>query len=67
MLLAGQIDAAWICGYPYVRHRDEFALLAVPICAGTALPVLLIGRPAGDEGSLADLRGENTCLLRPEL
>jgi ABC-type nitrate/sulfonate/bicarbonate transport system substrate-binding protein len=27
MLLAGQIDAAWICGYPYVRHRDDFALL----------------------------------------
>ena len=37
MLLAGQIDAAWICGYPYVRHRDDFALLAVPIWRGQPL------------------------------
>ena len=48
MLLAGQIDAAWICGYPYVRHRDDFALLAVPIWRGQPLyQSYLIGRPTG--------------------
>jgi hypothetical protein len=67
MLLAGQIDAAWICGYPYVRHRDDFALLAVPVWRGRALyQSYLIGRPAGDEGSLADLRGEIHAFSDPD-
>ena len=30
LLLAEQIDAAWICGYPYVRYRPYMKLLAVP-------------------------------------
>jgi len=30
LLLSGQIDAAWICGYPFVQYRPELALLAVP-------------------------------------
>ena len=67
MLLAGQIDAAWICGYPYVRHRDDFALLAVPIWRGQPLyQSYLIGRPTGDEGSLADLRGEIHAFSDPD-
>lgn len=31
LLFAGQITAAWICGYPYVRHRAQLKLLAVPL------------------------------------
>jgi len=31
MLLRGQLDAAWVCGYPYVRHRDRLQLVAVPL------------------------------------
>lgn len=30
LLFAGQLDAAWICGYPYVRHQAELNLLVVP-------------------------------------
>ena len=30
LLLAEKLDAAWICGYPYVRYRDRMRLLAVP-------------------------------------
>jgi phosphonate transport system substrate-binding protein len=29
MLLTGQLDAAWICGFPYVQYR--LALVAVPL------------------------------------
>ena len=31
LLFAGQINAAWICGYPYVRHQAKLRLLAVPL------------------------------------
>ncbi len=30
LLLRGQLELAWICGYPYVQHRAELALIAVP-------------------------------------
>jgi phosphonate transport system substrate-binding protein len=31
MLLSGQLDAAWICDFPYVQHQDRLTLLAVPL------------------------------------
>jgi phosphonate transport system substrate-binding protein len=31
MLLSGQLDAAWICGFPYVQYPDQLALVAVPL------------------------------------
>lgn len=31
LLFSKQIDAAWICGYPYVRHQTQLRLLAVPM------------------------------------
>ena len=34
LLLSGQLDAAWICGYPYIQYRDRLSLLAVPIWRG---------------------------------
>ncbi len=37
LLLAGQLDAAWICGYPYVQHRDRLALVVVPVWRGAPL------------------------------
>src|SRR3984893_3906979 len=30
MLLSGQLDAAWICDFPYVHYQDRRTLLAVP-------------------------------------
>ncbi|NEX22173.1 PhnD/SsuA/transferrin family substrate-binding protein [Thiorhodococcus mannitoliphagus] len=30
LLLRGGLDLAWICGYPYVQHRRELSLIAVP-------------------------------------
>jgi phosphonate transport system substrate-binding protein len=37
LLLAGQVDAAWICGYPYVQYRGQLELLAVPVWQGMPL------------------------------
>jgi len=31
LLISGWLDAAWICGYPYVAHQQELILLAVPV------------------------------------
>ena len=31
LLVSGQLDAAWICGYPFVAHRSELQLVAVPL------------------------------------
>ncbi|MEY6430853.1 phosphate/phosphite/phosphonate ABC transporter substrate-binding protein [Thioalkalicoccus limnaeus] len=34
LLLTGRLDLAWICGYPYIQHRDRLPLLAVPYFQG---------------------------------
>ncbi len=31
LLFSDQLDAAWICGYPYVRQQQQLQLLAVPV------------------------------------
>lgn len=30
LLVSGQLDAAWICGYPYVRYKSQLELIATP-------------------------------------
>lgn len=37
LLLRGGLDVAWICGYPYVQHRAELTLVAVPRFQGRPL------------------------------
>ena len=37
LLVSGQLDAAWICGYPFVAYRAQLALVAVPIWKGRPL------------------------------
>lgn len=36
-LASGQLDAAWICGYPFVRHQASLRLVAVPLYRGAPL------------------------------
>ena len=31
LLFSDQLDAAWICGYPYVLHQSKLQLLATPL------------------------------------
>jgi phosphonate transport system substrate-binding protein len=58
LLFSGQVDAAWICGYPFVRFEQELKLLAVPLYRGEPLYQAYLIRPAGsvDISSWADLR-----------
>jgi phosphonate transport system substrate-binding protein len=57
-LLDGSVDAAWTCGYPYLQHRDELALLGVPVWRGRTLYRSYLLAAAGDDAAgLADLRG----------
>lgn len=34
LLFSDQLDAAWICGYPYVLHQTNLRLLATPMFNG---------------------------------
>ncbi len=53
------LDFAWLCSYPYVRHRSQMRLLAVPLFNGAPRYRSYLIVPAGDTGarSLFDLRG----------
>ncbi|WP_413208318.1 PhnD/SsuA/transferrin family substrate-binding protein [Rhodospirillum sp. A1_3_36] len=60
LLERGDVQFAWICGYPYSRPRspEYLDLLAVPLWNGAPLyQSYIIGRADGDMASLEDLRG----------
>ncbi len=58
LLLRGGLDLAWICGYPYVQHRSELSLIAVPRFQGQPLYRSYIVVAADSSfGSLEDLKG----------
>lgn len=58
LLRQQKLDFAWVCGYPYVEHRDVLELLAVPVYRGKPLYQSYLIVPAGDRStrSLADLK-----------
>ena len=57
-LLAGKIDYAWLCGYPYVRHQKELRLVAVPVWQSQPLyqSYLITSTQAPHIKNLQDLR-----------
>jgi len=66
-ILDGSVDAAWICGYPFLQHRDSLALLGVPVWRGRPLyqSYLVVG--ADDEAEkLEDLRGDVHAFSDPD-
>lgn len=58
LLVSRQLDAAWICGYPFVAFRNELALVAVPVWNGKPLyqSYLIVGHDTKAE-KLGDLAG----------
>ncbi len=57
-ILDGSVDAAWICGYPFLQHRESLALLGVPVWRGQPLyQSYLIVRDDDPAKELEDLRG----------
>lgn len=48
LLFNGQIDAAWTCGYPFVRFQSQLQLVAVPLNQGQPTYQSYLIRPLGD-------------------
>ena len=66
-ILDGSVDAAWICGYPFLQHRDSLALLGVPVWRGQPLyQSYLIVRAGDDAAGLEDLRGDIHAFSDPD-
>jgi len=68
LLREGHLDAAWICGFPYVRFRSELRLLAVPLFEGKPLYRSYLIVPASDSAtrSILDLRGKVFAFSDPD-
>lgn len=58
LLVSGQLDAAWICGYPFVAFRDQLELVAVPVWQGRPLyQSYIIAGASNPATAISDLRG----------
>lgn len=68
LLREGHLEAAWICGFPYVRFRSELRLLAVPLFEGKPLYRSYLIVPASDATtrSILDLRGKVFAFSDPD-
>ena len=68
LVLAGKIDAAWVCGFPYVRYRDRMRLLAIPTYQGEPLYRSYVIVPASDTKttSILDLHGKIYAFSDPD-
>jgi phosphonate transport system substrate-binding protein len=67
LLLGGRVDCAWVCGAPYVQHKDRWHLLAVPLYEGEPLyRSYVIVRQSSKYGSLADLKGHTFAYSDPD-
>lgn len=53
LLREGKLDFAWLCGYPYVRNKDQFRLVAVPLYHGEPLYHSYLIVPASDKKTQA--------------
>ncbi len=59
LLVSGQLDAAWICGFPFVAYRSELSLVAVPVWRGRPLyQSYLIVRKGRTAVDINALRGD---------
>jgi ABC-type phosphate/phosphonate transport system substrate-binding protein len=66
-ILDGSVDAAWICGYPFLRHRGSLSLLGVPVWRGRPLyQSYLIVRDDDAADALSDLRGVVHAFSNPD-
>ncbi|MCX8017573.1 MAG: PhnD/SsuA/transferrin family substrate-binding protein [Rhodocyclaceae bacterium] len=65
-LRGGQLDCAWVCGYPYVLHRQELQLVCVPLWRGRPLyQSFLIADERATVRGLQDLRGQSFAYSDP--
>lgn len=67
LLVSGNLDAAWICGYPYMKFRDELELVATPVWRGSPLyqSYLIIGSDRA-ASTFDDCRGDIHAFSDPD-
>lgn len=60
LLISGQLDAAWICGYPFVANRPRLELVAVPVWRGEPLyqSYLIVGHDRAPCAGIDDLQSD---------
>ncbi|MDP4030060.1 MAG: PhnD/SsuA/transferrin family substrate-binding protein [Gallionella sp.] len=68
LLREGKLDFAWLCGYPYVRNKKSFRLVAVPLYQGEPLYQSYLIVPSSDKQtqSLSDLHWKNFAFSDPD-
>lgn len=67
LLVSGQLDAAWICGFPFVANHAKLDLVAVPLWQGQPLYRSYLICAAGREAaSLDDLAGDVHAFSDPD-
>ena len=67
LLLSEELDAAWICGFPLVQHRDELSLVAVPLYNGQPLyQSYLIAAASDPVSSIEGMRGYTHAFSDPD-
>ncbi len=61
MLARGELDAAWVCGYPFVKLRtpEYLTIVVAPLYRGAPLyrSLLIVPKSSADE-TISDLRGK---------
>lgn len=67
LLVSGQLDAAWICGYPFIQFRNELDLVAIPEWNGKPFyqSYLIVASDRKAQG-IADLRGDIHAFSDPD-
>nr|WP_244622979.1 PhnD/SsuA/transferrin family substrate-binding protein [Microvirga brassicacearum] len=67
LLLSGQLDAAWICGFPFVANHPRLALVGVPVWRGKPLyRSYLIAERDRRVSGLDDLKGDTHAFSDPD-
>jgi phosphonate transport system substrate-binding protein len=66
-LVSGQLDAAWICGFPFVAYQPRLELVSVPIWRGrNVYQSYLIEVMDGRRSGIDDLRGDTHAFSDPD-
>lgn len=68
LLRDGKLDFAWLCGYPFVRNKEAFQLVAVPLYRGEPLyqSYLIVSSSDKQVQSLDDLRSKSFAFSDPD-
>jgi phosphonate transport system substrate-binding protein len=67
LLLEGGVEAAWLCGYPFLQHQAALSLLGVPVWRGAPLyrSYLIVATDDTADG-LSDLQGGTHAFSDPD-